>query len=58
MLHALVDGRGRPIHVKLTAGEASDVASAQDLIGHLAPGSMLLADKGYDANDLRAAVAA
>jgi hypothetical protein len=27
------------------------------LIGHLAPGSMLLADKGYDANALRAAVA-
>lgn len=57
-LHALVDGRGRPIHVKLTAGQACDVASAQDLFGHLAPGSMLLADKGYDANDLRAAVAA
>ncbi|WP_157672635.1 IS5 family transposase, partial [Chelatococcus daeguensis] len=56
-LHALVDSRGRPILLKLTAGQASDLASAKDLIGYLAPGSMLLADKGYDANDLRAAVA-
>jgi transposase len=52
-LHALVDARGRPILIKLTAGQASDIASAKDLIGHLAPGSMLLADNGYDANELR-----
>jgi transposase len=56
-LHALVDAQGRPILIKLTAGQASDIASAKDLIGHLAPGSMLLADKGYDANELRMAVA-
>lgn len=56
-LHALVDKQRRPILVKLTAGQASDIASAEDLIGHLAPGSMLLADKGHDVNALRAAVA-
>ena len=55
-LHALVDRQGQPIILKLTAGQASDIASAKDLIGHLAPGSMLLADKGYDANELRTAV--
>lgn len=55
-LHALVDAKGRPIRIKLTAGQASDIASAKDLIGHLEPGSVLLADKGYDANELRAAV--
>jgi transposase len=47
---------GRPIQLKLTAGQASDIASAADLIGHLAPGAMLLADKGYDATALRALV--
>jgi transposase len=55
-IHALVDAQGRPILLKLTAGQASDIASAKDLIGHLEPGSMLLTDKGYDANELRIAV--
>ncbi|MCA3629356.1 MAG: transposase, partial [Methylobacterium sp.] len=56
-IHALVDRQGRPIKLQLTAGQKSDIASAKDLIGHLAPGSMLLADKGYDGNALRQAVA-
>jgi transposase len=55
-IHALVDAQGRPIQLKLTAGQASDIAGAADLIGHLAPGAMLMADKGYDANALRALV--
>ncbi len=55
-IHALVDAQGRPIQLKLTAGQASDIASAAELTGHLAPGAMLLADKGYDANALRALV--
>lgn len=46
--------QGRPIQLKLTAGQASDIAA--ELTGHLAPGAMLLADKGYDANALRALV--
>lgn len=33
------------------------IVSAEDLIGRLKPGAMRLADKGCDANDLRAAVA-
>lgn len=28
-LHALVDAKGRPILIKLTAGQASDIASAR-----------------------------
>lgn len=40
----------------LTAGQMSDIASAADLITELPEGAMLLADKGYDANDLRNAV--
>lgn len=40
----------------LTAGQKSEIASAQDMIVGLPEGAMLLADKGYDANALRAAV--
>jgi transposase len=56
-IHALVDKKGRPIKLKLTAGEASDVASAAELIADLPEDAMLIADKGYDANALRQAVA-
>lgn len=55
-IHALVDAQGRPIQLKLRAGQASDIASAAELTGHLAPGAMLMADKGYDAHALRALV--
>jgi transposase len=48
-IHALVDAQGRPIQLTLTAGQASDIASAADLITELPEGAMLLADKGYDA---------
>ena len=41
----------------MTAGQASDVASAPELIADLPEDAMLIADKGYDANALREAVA-
>jgi transposase len=56
-IHALVDKKGRPIKLKLTAGQASDVASAPEMFADLPEDAMLIADKGYDANALRAAVA-
>jgi transposase len=56
-IHALVDKQGRPIKLFLTAGHRSDIKSAADLIADLPEGAMLLADKGYDANGLRKAVA-
>ena len=40
----------------MTAGQASDVASAPELIADLPEEAMLIADKGYDANALREAV--
>ncbi|MER8792212.1 IS5 family transposase [Mesorhizobium sp. M0983] len=55
-IHALVDAKGMPIKLMLTAGQMSDIASAADLITDLPEGAMLLADKGYDANALRNAV--
>jgi transposase len=56
-IHALVDKKGRPIKLKLTAGQASDVASAREMIADLPEEAMLIADKGYDANAVRAAAA-
>lgn len=56
-IHAIVDKKGRPLKLKLTAGQKSDIASAHELIAHLPRHAMLLTDKGYDANALRDAVA-
>jgi transposase len=55
-IHALVDKQGRPIRLKLTAGQTSDIAMAPVMLTDLPNGAMLLADKGYDANALRAAI--
>ena len=56
-VHALTDALGRPLEMLLTPGQAGDCPAAAHLIGHLRPGSILLADKAYDADWLRAAVA-
>lgn len=56
-VHALTDARGRPLDLILTPGQAGDCPAAAHLIGRLKPGSILLADKAYDADWLRAAVA-
>jgi len=48
--------KGGRVRVKLTAGQESDIASAPAMLADLPKGAMLLADKGYDANALRAAV--
>jgi len=55
-IHALVDKKGRPIKLKLTAGQESDIASAREMIAGMPKSSVLLADKGYDADALREAV--
>jgi transposase len=55
-IHALVDAKGRPIKLMLTAGQMRDIASAEGLVTELPEGAMLLADKGYDSNALRSAV--
>jgi len=52
-IHALVDATGRPILLKLTAGQAHDGRSAADMLGSVGPGQTLLADRGYDADYLR-----
>ena len=56
-IHALVDAQGLPIHIKLTEGQAHDGTSADDMLGLLGGGCMLLADRGYDSNASREKIA-
>ncbi len=57
-IHALVDAAGRPILLKLTPWQAHDGRTAIDMLDSPGPGQTLLADRGYDADCLRAAVTA
>src|ERR1700761_928156 len=52
-IHALVDTNGLPVRLALSAGEAHDNRLAGKLLSRLQPGSMLLADRGYDADWIR-----
>ena len=52
-IHALVDADGLPIRLSLTPGQASDVHGAQALLNDLRRGTVVLADKGYDADWIR-----
>ena len=52
-IHALVDARGLPIMPKLTEGQAHDGRSAEDMLGTVRAGTILLADRAYDSNALR-----
>jgi transposase len=55
-IHAVVDTNGRPVRLALTAGEAHDNRLAGTLLSRLKSGTMLLADRGYDADWIRALV--
>jgi len=54
-IHAVVDTNGLPIRPALTAGEAHDRLAGRPL-SRLKSGTMLLADRGYDADWIRALV--
>jgi transposase len=56
-LHAVVDARGLPIRLKLTQGQAHDGRSAADMLDTVGPGQTLLADRAYDSDGLRQALA-
>jgi hypothetical protein len=53
----LVDTNGLPVRLALTAGEAHDNRLADKLLSRLKSGSMLLADRGYNADLVRSLVA-
>jgi len=57
-IHALVDACGLPILLKITEGQAHDGRSAQDMLGSLGRGDVLLGDRGYDSDALRIELAA
>lgn len=52
-IHGLVDDRGRPRVLLLSAGNTNDISMAQALIEAAGSFQKLLADRGYDANHLR-----
>ena len=51
-IHALVDACGLPIALKLTEGQAHDGRSADDMLGSVVAGNILLADRVYDCDAL------
>jgi transposase len=53
-IHAVVDANGRPVQLGLTPGETHDNRLCSVLLTGLQPRSMLLADRGYDADWIRA----
>jgi putative transposase len=56
-LHAVCDGRGRPVVMMLSEGQMNDQKGANMLVPALPPARELLADRGYDSNPFRAALA-
>ena len=57
-IHLRVDEAGRPHVLHLTAGQASDIVAAAELIARSRPSAMLLADRAYDGDALRHSLAA
>ncbi len=55
-VHAVVDTNGLPVRLGLTPGEAHDNRLCAVLLAGLPPQTMLLADRGYDADWVRALV--
>lgn len=56
-LHAVVDTKGRPIHITLTPGQRHEMIIADELLAN-ARGKALIGDTGYDSNRFRQAVRA
>ncbi len=57
-IHALVDAVRRPIRLKLSAGQAHDGRSASDMFDTVEAGTIFLADRAYDSDELRYRLAA
>jgi len=56
-LHAVCDSQGRPVVMMLSAGQMNDQKGANILAPLLPPARELIADRGYDSNPFRAALA-
>ena len=49
-VHVVVDGKGLPLRLGVTPGEAHDNRLCSTLLSGLSPKTMVLADRGYDAD--------
>lgn len=56
-IHAEVDALGNPLKLLVTAGQRSDFTKASELLKN-ASGSYVIADMGYDSDDIRAQILA
>ena len=52
-IHAITDGRGRPLRFILSGGHVHDRKMAEPLLETLKPAKIFIADKGYDCDGLR-----
>ncbi len=52
-IHAVVDAKGLPIRLALSAGQEHDSLLASDLLTELRYNGMLLADRAYDSDAIR-----
>jgi len=52
-IHAVVDANGLPLHVAITGGQQHDSLAACALLEGLPSDGMVLADKAYDATEIR-----
>ncbi len=52
-VHALVDRKGRPLHIELTQGQRHESTVAEDIIAKHARGKALIADTGYDSDAIQ-----
>ena len=57
-IHALSDTLGRPVVLKVTAGNVADITMAETLLAEVEGCRYVLADKGYDSDKLRSAIRA
>jgi transposase len=55
-LHVLADAKGRPIQMFLSAGQTSDYIGARALLPSIPKATILLGDRGYDADWFRNAL--
>ena len=52
-VHALVDTKGRPLHVQITPGQQHESTVAETIIENFARGRAFVADTGYDSEAIR-----
>ena len=57
-IHARVDAKGRPVRLLISPGNDHDVTAATALLDGLDPRAVVIADKGYDADFVRAHIRA